>query len=458
MTPLIHPAPGAAMSDVLILGAGFSRALSERMPLTNELGNLALDQARLYLATPPPDFQKGDFEAWLSRLADDQPDLLPEENLENRARFVRLSRAIRTVLDTRQAEALAGGVPSWLDELLGTIHVRRIPVLTLNYDTLVEHTVQRLRLSTWTGGTATWHDILDHLPPLLPGWLGVDRNPDTFRLIKLHGSLNWLISQDVESAQVLRWSDLTVDPDDAMRRAPATDPFVVPPSAAKSPYYRIPFVRQLWRRAAAALRSASYVALLGYSVPEADLVVSGMLRDACEDRGVRLEVVNLDNSADQIMARLKTVMAGRAEVVRLNPGPDPIERWSNQYRDTASRELGEAIADVEPPDGPELPVLVAWSESRCAAVIRVEHDGSTGDTKLQLERADQLLRVARQRETHEDKPVQVRALTEVHSRGRRIVAVDADGNELVLVAATYLDKSVLERPKWQVLVPCAWPA
>jgi hypothetical protein len=69
---------------VLILGAGFSRAVSARSPLTDELGNLVLANLGERRRRP---FGSGSFETWLSRLAVDQPDLTTAENQQNRALY-----------------------------------------------------------------------------------------------------------------------------------------------------------------------------------------------------------------------------------------------------------------------------------------------------------------------------------------------------------------------------------
>src|SRR5690349_11433785 len=79
--------------DVLILGAGFSRAISDRMPLVDELGNLCLRISSLAndSRVPVGGFTGGRFETWLSQLADEQPYLTAQENLENQALFLRFS-------------------------------------------------------------------------------------------------------------------------------------------------------------------------------------------------------------------------------------------------------------------------------------------------------------------------------------------------------------------------------
>ena len=67
----------AESTTVLLLGAGFSRALSAHMPLTDELGEAVV--RRLHLSSdarlPPDGFRGGVFETWLSHLADEQPFL-----------------------------------------------------------------------------------------------------------------------------------------------------------------------------------------------------------------------------------------------------------------------------------------------------------------------------------------------------------------------------------------------
>jgi hypothetical protein len=99
--------------DVLILGAGFSRSISDHMPLTDELGNAAA--ATLGPAhtadVPAQGFQGGNFETWLSALAEDQPYLDAAQNLRNQALFLRFSAAIADVLGLAVNEVLSAPEP-----------------------------------------------------------------------------------------------------------------------------------------------------------------------------------------------------------------------------------------------------------------------------------------------------------------------------------------------------------
>jgi hypothetical protein len=88
--------------DVVVLGAGFSKAVDGRFPLTDDLGRSALTVAGL---THPGAFAGGSFEAWLSYLAEAQPFLREEANLANRALFTRLVGAIHEVLCDIEAQS-----------------------------------------------------------------------------------------------------------------------------------------------------------------------------------------------------------------------------------------------------------------------------------------------------------------------------------------------------------------
>jgi len=125
--------------DVFILGAGFSRAVSDRMPLTDELGNacLAFNDLRDAHGVPSA-FSGGRFETWLSSIAEAQPYQPEPRNLENQVLFVKFSDAIGQVLGLRMHEVLGGPPPRWLVKFVTAVHVRQASVITFNYDTLVE--------------------------------------------------------------------------------------------------------------------------------------------------------------------------------------------------------------------------------------------------------------------------------------------------------------------------------
>lgn len=281
------------MPDVLILGAGFSKAVSCCMPTTDELGDLVLDE---YLDGEPQEnapehFTGGRFETWLSRLAEDQPYLLPEENLRNRARFLLYGDYLAQALEARVKQAIAGGALScsWLSALLGCLHIRRATAITFNQDTLLERAVTNEKLQIWEpdwDGTGPgpdkvkWQHVQYGAPPPAPSgaWYSTAA-PNTVRLLKLHGSTNWYwYPGDRTGATLASWwlageaqgRMATVPDEDAARQRllPGRKPFVVPPSAAKSAFYDNPVTVQLWHYARQALHhKAVRVSLFGVLAP-----------------------------------------------------------------------------------------------------------------------------------------------------------------------------------------------
>jgi hypothetical protein len=142
---------------------------------------------------PAGGFRGGSFEIWLSRLADEQPYLSVQENLENQALFERFSAAIADVLGDAVQQALAAGCPDWLSELIRVAHQRRATLITFNYDPLIECAVGAGLLFDWGQSSPVfWAEVTGDVPNWPPGPAILAADPaDTFRLLKLHGSLNW---------------------------------------------------------------------------------------------------------------------------------------------------------------------------------------------------------------------------------------------------------------------------
>lgn len=390
-----------APRDVLILGAGFSKALSETMPLTDELGDriaerlLAGGEVRLDRR-----FQSGEFEAWLSRIAEDQPDLTAVENLKNRALFQACGESVASVLNESVGAAIDGLllVP-WLRRLLGTLHARQATVVTFNQDVLIEAAV---KIHTWLGAwdrqrwdgydqpMIDWPDVIDDRPTL--SGLGRGTPQATFRLLKLHGSTNWYWHPgDFSGATTARWflpgeapSRVAVpDEETALkRRLPSRVPLIVPPTASKSLYYQVPLLSQLWQDAHAALSAPDViVSFLGYSLPLTDLVTSGMLRETLSVQpGIeeRVDVVN-PKRADVLL---------HLQAIGITPWEDhvfdTVGDFTFEYEARAAREVTEALRTWEP-DETECLLLVGTSKGSGAKVVDFHAEGK--DLVVQLDDA-----------------------------------------------------------------------
>ncbi len=302
-----------------LLGAGFSKSISDRMPTMAELGARLVDAARqdtelLDLLTPS--MRKtleegivpyGDFETWLSLLATDPPYLSAHRRDVNRAVFGLLADRVADEVLKAQAEATEGvAPPGWLLSLISLWHELRAPVITLNYDLLVEACV-RDPMSLWGLWQSSPHrvkpgDLTLQRPALaltdLVGGYGVQHEPTTtFKLLKLHGSLSWFRSIDDHrgdrAATVVRldkhppaWGQPAghqiAAANDAMARASYDESrqrMIVPPQADKSAIFGHSFVSTVWRAAAGSLAEATSLGLIGCSLPKTDLAVRGLLSE-----------------------------------------------------------------------------------------------------------------------------------------------------------------------------------
>jgi hypothetical protein len=440
-TYMVGKVSGSNDREVLILGAGFSRAVSSRLPLANDLGNMVRD--RLSRSEPTlfdnvPEFSATyPFEVWLSLLAEEQPHLQEAENLTNAARFAKLKNTIAEVLAAAQEEALAGEPPSWFYDLLLLLHYRRNNVITLNYDTIVEVGVTSL-----LGGPQMEVDVDDLLggqPPLAVPSPARWQFQQTMRLLKLHGSLDWWwVPGDLSGATLVREEvrsvfgrRVPIDDEQRRRAIPGREPFIIPPLATKSRYYRNPLTRQLWRDAFEALAEARRITILGYSLPQVDIVMSGMLGTVLRTEGVTVEVV--DPEPDAICKRIEalggpTEASGRLSVVH---GDCCVEVYVQQLRDRASAQAILKLKDLVLPEGRSYPdpVAVTWRH-RGRSVLRGIRtiERSAGNTVVLICEGDPAFNVATGAAVSAAEVV--RALQDA----RRLLARTNDGHEATVIA------------------------
>jgi hypothetical protein len=118
-----------------------------------------------------------------------------------------------------------------------------------------------------------------------------DRTRDQVTILKLHGSLSWVLvpdgvrladpsAVDWLSDRVCRTKDHSYyDVWDSLDQAP----FIIPPVISKRPP-TAPFLEHLWREAFAALVEAGPVVIIGYSLPSDDLQARTLLRSGLYPR------------------------------------------------------------------------------------------------------------------------------------------------------------------------------
>ena len=125
------------MADVFILGAGFSKAISDSMPVLDVLNgpvDKELESSDLQIERAFPD----DIEMELSHLAMGHPWASEADNLRLRAQFLDMAGVVRDVLIERSKDATRKKPCDWLLQLIRWWDCKEAVIITFNYDTLVE--------------------------------------------------------------------------------------------------------------------------------------------------------------------------------------------------------------------------------------------------------------------------------------------------------------------------------
>ena len=320
------------MSDVFVLGAGFSKAICDSMPILSEMREELLDHRNLHI--PSPSGVTGDnFEHLMTYLSQPQPWLVESENLENRAAFLRVVIEIGDYLQGCTDSTIGQGCPEWLKLLVAYWHHHQSSVITFNYDTLIERAL--CYVEPISGQRPRDTDIC---PVILSDvrrssiW---DGNPvDSFTLYKLHGSVHWYYSgassyfgEAIYRAYISDWNADVQDIEWSSRQA-ALDkvPLIIPPTTEKVGYFQHESIRRIWHKASEALLFPSRVYCIGYSLPETDLAVQWFLRRAFafgnSSKRPTLVVVNRDSES---VTRYRSLLGDLYEIDAQYVGVGAVE-------------------------------------------------------------------------------------------------------------------------------------
>ncbi len=307
------------MSDVFILGAGFSKAISDEMPLMAELGQRVLSRVMNTRGRPAALSMESilalekNIELILSFLGERQPWQTAEEASIAQAAFLALQTAVGEVIGESQDEVLAADLPDWLRELCELWFDRGDTLITLNYDTLLEEGLRSTQV-----GESLRQLYNAPLTPLAPHGGSSDSTFNSnLRLLKLHGSINWFHSgaahRNEEPIYAVRLHYFRNDhfwQDGQDYWVAGRVPLIVPPLAHKEGFYANSSLRAVWSAAASALREAEHVYCIGYSMPMTDLTVRALLAANTPKRRRKLVLVNKCPEAQKeaLVGRFRTVL------------------------------------------------------------------------------------------------------------------------------------------------------
>lgn len=296
-----------------MLGAGFSCAYSSTAPTmgdflqrASDIGVYQPNGSHRQLADIAERYFRSPIEVNIESLAsllalDSTPTLSPEKE-SRAAAYDQLIEIIEGTLvgiyDSPRTLEIKNLFTSFANRLVDL----RIPVVTLNYDLLMDQLLKdtgqwlpaagygiELPLAGFTRNDASLNDEIR---------AATRRAPSKTVLLKLHGSLNW-------GRRNLKYSDgshpLELSPAGALNPGSAQhilpiknmssspiahpgsyfwDTYIVPPFVAKSPGSGVePALENIWYMARAALAQAQFIHFLGYSLPPSDFQMDILIRE-----------------------------------------------------------------------------------------------------------------------------------------------------------------------------------
>lgn len=327
------PPPLRRDGDVVILGAGFSRAINRLMPTLDELGrriatpfkktpSFRLLSPAAQAALKADQMPGGSLEAWLSNLATPAPFLDAAERLHNAAIAQELVKLIVLEITGSESDALLKPMPPWLGRLVTLWDRFAATVITFNYDTLVEQAVNA-----------------SQMPWIL--WPAEDGATEgiTVPLLKMHGSTNWWwipsdrVGTTVQRAPLAgRWDKPRLT--GVIR---GMEPYIVPPTASKTDFYDLSITRDAWMSARVAIQQARRLILMGYSAPVTDLTVAALLSNYANPD---LTIVVVNTAPDDIVQRLHDLGLHNAAAVG---GDDPIAQFTEEYEYRISATVAKSL-------------------------------------------------------------------------------------------------------------------
>ena len=219
---------------------------------------------------------------------------------------------------------------NWILSMTDQPYRHRVSVVSFNYDI-------GLDLSLLSTGFSIDY-CLDRTQSHIES--RVQTNRPLVRLLKLHGSLNWVREATASGGSRISFFnpyDLAInqflgDPsrtvlDTSEGRAPLANgkgdalPFIVPPGESKSGYRDL--IRNVWANAFEAIQTAEVVVIAGYSLPATDtffnqLFALGMASDAIVRK---VHIVNPDSQArNRLSSLLGPAIRNRNDILETSPG------------------------------------------------------------------------------------------------------------------------------------------
>lgn len=346
-------------NKVFFLGAGFSIAVAKMCtgdtaqpyPSLKELSHsIASDFAysknslEAHLNEISPKY-KNDIEQLLTYLSSDLPWKTPQMQYLDKALYFELINKIRQHFEQldRDNEYDFSSVAT----LANFIIKNQCPIITLNYDTLLEQLIfSQMPTEYQTANTYRGFykqaivDIFSRVPRSAFGFASGDTDHFGKKLPnihKLHGSINWLWSATNPSDTIYcscgkKFQDVCKD----------LNAYIIPPVLDKTKFYSHNILKSIWNDAHKCLSIADEIYIIGFSFPMTDLSVKFLFNSVGlkhEMKHPKIYVVNTRDSID----------AGNKSAYIKDRYNDLFEGYDISYDYCCDNSLSKFIKDIIEP-------------------------------------------------------------------------------------------------------------
>jgi len=304
--------------DIFLLGAGFSRALMPSMPLMKDFNEKLLSDSRWKQWA-----DIGNFEEVMTYLSERSPWENQATSLRKRADFLDLSLQIAKIVN----EAHGSFVPiaAEIRQLVESMHINVTPILSLNYDLLLEGLFSIFNFPT---GDLYPVPLTHHLARDGSSVI-TDQRTKTAKLFKLHGSVSWYYSggESFMGETIYHVPYWPLPEDTSASMILDKVPLIVPPTLHKSTFFKSETIEALWRLAGMSLWSANRLIVIGYSVPTSDILMHFFLRA----KGKNIREVHLVDPSEAPLINLQKALNDKSIEFRHHGGENALSDFIRWY-------------------------------------------------------------------------------------------------------------------------------
>jgi hypothetical protein len=317
------------MPKLFVLGTGFSKAVSDRMPtmedldlyIRNRMQELPGDH-RVYerLVSSPMNIEE-----LLTYLYQEMPWKTTAQAHSDQAAFLTISELIVEYITECEKEVYLNEeeIPVWVKDFASYLHKEKATVASFNYDTILEGLSMYIRPchdTSITMGISNFYNMpIKHVVNRGESDSAFQTNPgryETYRLIKLHGSNNWHFQgsentpdqQIYYSDELMRSIHRTENSGEINRNKAGLIPLIIPPITEKTTFYGIRLIKSLWMDFYGVAEESDEVYFIGYSLPKTDLTTRIFLATAMNSINKKIYIVNLRRGSEELIRNYREVL------------------------------------------------------------------------------------------------------------------------------------------------------